>query len=177
MNYLDIIIAIPLAWGAYKGFKKGLIISVASLIALLFGIYGALQFSDYARDLLVENVEMQATYIPITSFAITFIAIVIGIHFIAKLLDKLIDAIALSWLNTIAGVLFGILKSAFILSIILFIFEKIDTNSVIIKQDIKQKSVLFKPIQVLAPSIFPGLKDFEMEDHLPSANILPKLEA
>ncbi len=126
MNYLDLIIAIPLAWGAYKGFRKGLIVSVASLLALLLGIYGALEFSDYARALLTENTEMQANYVPITAFVLTFIAIVIAVHFIAKLIDKFIDAIALSWLNAIAGMAFGILKFAFILSILIFLFEKID---------------------------------------------------
>ncbi len=42
MNWLDIGIAVPLVWGAYVGFKKGLVIELASLAALILGIYAAI---------------------------------------------------------------------------------------------------------------------------------------
>ena len=45
MNYLDIIIAIPLVWGIVIGFKKGFVIEIASLIAILAGVYGSIHFS------------------------------------------------------------------------------------------------------------------------------------
>jgi membrane protein required for colicin V production len=46
MNYLDIILAIPLLWGLYKGVSKGIIKELASLVALIVGIYGAVHFAD-----------------------------------------------------------------------------------------------------------------------------------
>ncbi len=174
MNYFDLIFAIPLLWGAYKGFSKGLIISVASLVALLLGIYGAIHFSGFLGELVSENIEVKDNYLPLIAFSITFVAIVVGIHFIAKMLSKLVDAIALGWLNTIAGMLFGILKSAFIISVFIFIFDKIDTDNSFLSKDIKEQSLLYKPIKILAPAIFPSLGNFNMEIQN-SSQVLPQL--
>ena len=57
MNWLDIVLAIPLLWFMYKGFRNGLIIELASLAALILGIYVALHFSFYVKDYLVDSFE------------------------------------------------------------------------------------------------------------------------
>jgi membrane protein required for colicin V production len=44
LNLLDIIILIPLLLFAYNGYKKGLIIEIATLIALVLGIYASIHF-------------------------------------------------------------------------------------------------------------------------------------
>ena len=47
MNYLDIIIAVPLLYGMIKGFSNGLIKEVTSLLALFIGVYVAINFSEF----------------------------------------------------------------------------------------------------------------------------------
>ena len=169
MNYFDLIFAIPLLWGAYKGFSKGLIVSVASLVALLLGIYGAIRFSGLVGSLVDDTIQVQDNYLPLIAFSITFVGIVVGIHFLAKLLSKLVDAIALGWLNTLAGVLFGLLKMAFIISIFIFIFDKIDSGNRFVSKEIKEKSLLYEPIKILAPAIFPALTDYKLDQSIPDS--------
>lgn len=173
MNYFDLVFIIPLLWGAYKGFTKGLIVSVASLFALLLGIYGAIQLSDYTGHYVKEFFDVKADYLPLIAFAITFIGIVIGIHFVAKLINKLVDAIALGWLNTIAGILFGILKTAFILSIVVFFLEQIDSKDKLITKEFKKESLLYEPIKLMAPTIFPSLKNVHIDTKF-SKDIIPQ---
>lgn len=167
MNYFDLIFVIPILWGAYKGFSKGLIVSVASLFALILGIYGAIRFSVYVGSFVARNVDVNESYVPLIAFATTFIGIVIGIHFLAKVLNKLVKAIALGWLNTIAGIVFGLVKVAFILSVFIFIVEKIDSHSNFISKQQKEESLLYAPVKIIAPTIFPALKDFEIDPQLP----------
>ena len=62
MNWLDIVLAIPLLWFLYRGFRNGLIIELASLAALILGIYAALHFSFYVQEYLEKNFEI-AQYI------------------------------------------------------------------------------------------------------------------
>ena len=52
MNILDIILGGILAWGAIRGFQKGLILQVASLVALVLGVYCSVEFSHIAADFL-----------------------------------------------------------------------------------------------------------------------------
>jgi len=157
MNYIDLILLIFLLWSAYRGFRNGLIIEVASLAALILGIFGAIKFSYMTSDFLVEKFEMTTQYLPLISFAITFVIIVVVVHLLAKALDKLVKAIALGFVNRILGVLFGVIKTAFILSIILVILNTIDRNTHFLPEDKIEESFLYKPISAFAPWIFNDL--------------------
>lgn len=161
MNYFDIIIIIPLLWAAYKGYKKGFVIEVASLVALLLGIWGALKFSGFVTELIIENFETQSKYLPLISFAVTFILIVVGVHFVAKLVDRFVKAIALNFINRIAGAAFGIVKVAFIVSVILSLINQIDKKSDVISEKLVNESLLYKPISDFAPLVFPSLKEID----------------
>lgn len=157
-NVFDIIFAIILLYSAYKGFSKGFVIQAATLVALLLGIYGAVRFSDYTADILSIKLNITTQYLPLIAFAVTFVAIVILVHLIAGVTEKLLRAVALGFVNRIAGLLFGILKSAFIISILLVIINGIDTRMNIIPSDVKNNSLLYRPLSEFAPKIFPFLK-------------------
>jgi len=157
MNTVDLVFAILLLWSAYRGFTKGFIIQLATLAALLLGILGAVMFSDFTSELIIKKFEVSGHYLPILSFAVTFVAIVIAVHLLAKMLNKLIDAIALGIVNRLLGVLFSILKTAFIVSIILVLINKVDNKYNFIPDDTKENSILYKPLSNFAPMIFPYL--------------------
>lgn len=157
MNYIDLILLIFLLWSTYRGFKNGLIIEVASLAALILGIFGAIKFSSMTSGFLVEKFEMTTQYLPLISFAITFVIIVIAVHLLAKVLDKLVKAIALGFINRLLGILFGVIKTAFILSIVLVILNTIDRKTHFLPEDKIEESLLYKPISAFAPLIFRDL--------------------
>src|SRR5690606_41474776 len=87
MNYLDIIIVIPLIWGAYKGFRKGFVIEIASLVALVLGVWGGINFSSYSAEYLSKAFNISAEIMPLLSFVVAFIAIVVLVFFIAQMVD------------------------------------------------------------------------------------------
>jgi membrane protein required for colicin V production len=152
---IDIPIAIIIIWGAYKGFTKGFIVQMATLIAIIIGIWGAVKFSGFTTEVLFKNTE--SNYIPIISFAVTFIIIIIAIHLLARLLDKLIKSIDLNIFNRILGIAFGILKNAFIVSIILLVMNRIDENISFLPEEEKEKSLLYVPLSNFAPTVLPYL--------------------
>ena len=170
MNYIDLILLILLLWSAYRGFKNGLIIEAASLAALILGIFGAIRFSGLTADILVTKFGWETQYLSLIAFAITFVIIVILVHLLAHAIDKLVKAIALGFINRILGILFGILKTAFILSIILVILNTIDRKTHFLPEDKIDESLLYRPISNFAPAIFPFLR-FE---HIPE--IYPERE-
>jgi membrane protein required for colicin V production len=159
MNFLDIIICIPLIWAIYKGFKKGLIIEIASLAALLLGIYGCTHFSYFISTFLADNFDITTKYLPVISFAITFIIIIILVFMLAKILEKFVNLLALGLFNKLGGVLFGMLKIVFVLSVIILVINKIDKKGMIISEKIQNSSILYKPICKVAPAIIPNLEN------------------
>lgn len=56
MTILDGFLLLPLAYGAWRGFKKGLIIEVFTLLAIFVGIYLAVRFSDALSNKINDNV-------------------------------------------------------------------------------------------------------------------------
>lgn len=159
MNYIDIILAIPLVWAVYRGFTKGFVIEIASLIAMVLGVYGAIHFSYFISNIL----NLHSTYAPLISFAITFLLIVIVIFLFAKMLEKSINLLALGFLNKLAGAVFGMLKIAFIISVLLIFINKLDSKISIIPEETRKESLLYPPISAFAPLIIPKLNFEEIQ--------------
>lgn len=158
MNLLDIVLLIPIVWLAIRGFSKGFIIEAVSLAALIGGIWAAFHFSWYTGDFLSHHFDIGQKYLGIIAFIITFILVVILVHFIGRLIEKLVNLVALGFLNKLAGLVFGGLKAAFLLSIIIFFINTLDSNQKLIKPEYKESSLIYKPVRALFPSLLPVLK-------------------
>lgn len=156
-NWIDIIILILLLWAIIKGFRKGFIIELASLLALILGIFGAIKFADFTAGYLTANVDLPEDYTPLIAFALTFVLIVIGVHFIARLVQTLVKMVALNFINRLAGAVFSGLKTLVILSFVLFFVESIDQNTKVIPQHTKKESLFYYPLSGIAFDLLPKI--------------------
>ncbi|MEP3208877.1 MAG: CvpA family protein [Maribacter sp.] len=154
MSFLDIILGLLLAYGLYKGLKNGLFVELASLIALIAGIFGAIHFSYIAGNYLSQNMDWDERYINLTAFVVTFIAIVIIVNFAGKFLTKIADFAMLGLLNKIAGGLFGTLKVAVILGALLIFFERVNSSVGLLKNENIAHSVLYEPVKEIGAFVF-----------------------
>lgn len=164
MNYIDIILALLLVFSAINGFRKGLIAELASLAALILGIWGAIEFSDVTSEFLVENFNMKSEHLNIISFIVTFVVIVILVHIVGGVVNKMVETVMLGFLNKLAGMVFGIVRAALILSVVLVIFDKIDEDIQILSPEAKSESQMYEPIRNLAPSLFPFINIWDDTD-------------
>jgi membrane protein required for colicin V production len=154
----DLLFILLFVWAAYKGFTKGLILQMTSLAALFLGIYGAIKFSYYISNFITDKMNVDFDYLPIISFALTFVVIVVAIHFLGRIIEKIIEIVALSFINRLFGAIFNIFKYALIISVFLVILGNFDRRKSFLPKDQIQKSLLFTPIYVLAPFIYPYLR-------------------
>lgn len=154
VNLLDVIILIPLLLWAYQGYKKGFIISLASLVALIAGLFFAFYFSYYTADKLKDFFDINEKYLAVISFIVTFIVVLLAVILVGNLLQKLIDILLLGFLNRAAGLVFGILKGALLLSILIFVINYFDDGKSIIKQEYRDGSLLYEPVESVAPYLY-----------------------
>lgn len=172
-HFLDLLIALPLVWGLYKGFRKGFIIEMATLAALIAGIFGAIRFSDTAAIMIREQWEIDDRYMPILAFAATFILIVILVNLLGKLIEKVVDMVSLGLVNKLAGALFRALKVAFVISVVFSMLQSLDEDWGIVPPEVKEESVLYEPMSRLAPLVIPAMSDNEwtnrLKEQLPTA--------
>lgn len=165
MSFIDIVLAALLLFGFIRGLFKGLFVEIASLVALVLGVYGAIHFSYFAADLLESKVDWNEKTINIVAFAITFVIIVLAISLAGKALTKLADFATLGLLNKLLGGVFGALKIGLILSVLLIVFNKLNNTLPFMEKEDLEESVLYKPVKSLAPMIFPNLIKSEEEQN------------
>jgi len=154
MSLLDIILGLLLAYGLYKGFKNGLFVEIASLIALIAGIFGAIHFSYIAGNYLHQHIQWEERYLNIAAFVVTFIIIVLVVHIAGKFLTRIADFAMLGLLNKIAGALFGALKIAVIVGALLVFFERVNSSAGFVKNETMQASVLYEPVKEIGAFVF-----------------------
>ena len=164
MNIFDIVIAALLLFGFVRGVMKGLFVEIASLAALIGGVYGAIHFSYFISDYLKDVVSWSEEYISLAAFAGTFVVIIVIIALIGKALTKLADFASLRIINKILGGVFGLLKIGLILSIVFIFFSKMNDTIPFINKETLEKSILYGPVKKIAPAIFPSIiKEEEKE--------------
>ena len=139
MNLLDIILGIILIMAFVSGMKKGLFVTLASLIGLILGIIGALYFSDFAAGYLYKWFNWSEQTVNITARAITFVAIVILISWAGKFLTKMADFAFLGVFNKILGGVFNALIAAFIVSVLFMFFNFWNPTDYVIQR--KRKTI------------------------------------
>ena len=154
MGFLDIVLGLLLLYGLWKGLKNGLFVEIASIVALIAGIFGAIHFSYYAGDYLSQNFDWDERYINITAFVITFIIIVLAVHLLGKFLTKIANFAMLGLLNKVAGAVFGMVKVAVILGALLVFIDRANKSLGLVKNETVQQSVLYGPIKEIGEFIF-----------------------
>jgi membrane protein required for colicin V production len=166
MGILDIILAVLLGYGLFRGLKNGFFVEISSVIALIAGIYGAIHFSYITSDYLSQQLDWDATYIKITAFIITFIAIVVAVHLLGKVLTRMADFAMLGLLNRIAGGIFGIVKVAVILGAFLIFLERASLPLHWMDPEAFEESIFYGPLKETGAFVFSKVLEPELMDEL-----------
>ena len=155
MNYIDIIILVLLVAFGIGGLRKGIITEAATLLGLGLGLYGAFHFSDFTAEQLVKYVEIDQKYMNVISFAVTFIVVAVLVYLLGRLVAKLVKAINLGFVDKIGGFLIGLAKGVLISSLLIMLINALNLNGVI-KEETKQKSLLYPYVEQAVPYVYEG---------------------
>ena len=154
MNYLDIIILVPLLYGSIKGFSNGLVSEVTSLLALFIGVFMAINFSEFLEPKFIDILDGYQQFVPVLAFGFLFLVSVLCVKMLGFFVDKIAKALALGFFSRVLGGVFGFLKVVVAFSFLLFFIN--DYN--LLKSQTKEGSVLFNPLTNVAKVITPQLK-------------------
>ena len=122
---IDIIFAILIVIAIFKGYKKGLIIAIFSIVAFIVGLAAALKLSATVAAYLQNSVSISGKWLPFLSFVMVFglVAVLVGMG--GKLIEKTFEMALLGWANRTGGILLFVILYTIIFSIFLFYAEKI----------------------------------------------------
>ena len=149
---IDFTFAVLMVIAIFKGYQKGLILAIFSVIAFVIGLAAALKLSAVVADHLKDSVSVSAKWLPFIAFAVVFFAVVILVRLGAKLIEKIFQVVMLGWLNRLAGILFYAMLYLIILSVFIFYAEKL----LILQPAAIKASQTYSFIQPWGPRVIDG---------------------
>lgn len=150
MNILDAFLLVPIAYAAYTGFVNGIIREVFTLAGILAGFLLVLIYVDEVSAALQSFFTLSEHIARIAASVIVFVGTVSVFQAAAMLLKRFLEWVQLNAVNRLLGSLFSILKTATILSALLFMLNLANLP----KQEHREQSVSFPYIQPLVPALF-----------------------
>jgi membrane protein required for colicin V production len=132
MNILDIIIAGLIAFFLIKGIFRGFFREIASLAGVVFGILISNHYHPQMAGYLKAYIPLEKS-LPLISFIILFIAVMISFHLFGLLLHRLFKRLLIGWLDRTLGIGFALVKGVIIsyLLIVLLTFFVPSTSPLI----------------------------------------------
>jgi membrane protein required for colicin V production len=150
---IDAFFLLLMIFACIKGYQKGLIIALFSIIAFIAGLAAALKLSAIVAAKLSASTNVSAKWLPVISFVLVFLIVVLLVNLGAKMLQKSVELVMLGWVNRIGGIIFYALLYSIVLSIFLFYAVQLH----LIKNDTITTSGCYSFIKPLGPGIIDKL--------------------
>ncbi|MBK7291940.1 MAG: CvpA family protein [Chitinophagaceae bacterium] len=149
---LDIIFAALIVFAVLKGYQRGLIIGLFSLVAVIIGLAAAMKLSVVMADYLGKAVNISNQWMPVISFAVVFLLVILLIRLGAKAIEKTVEMAMMGWLNKIGGIILFAAIYITVFSVLVFYAEQLK----LLKPDTIDKSVTYSFIQPWGPKAING---------------------
>jgi membrane protein required for colicin V production len=149
LSSVDIVLSIILLIGAFGGYRKGFLQELFSLVAIILGVLAGFKLMGKAMILLAEHYTINDKVLPYVAFAVVFLLVVIVVSLLGKMLKSSMEKTALGSIDQVLGGALGILRTAFMLSVILWIAHSLNIERT---NDWSQDSWLYPVIAKFAPA-------------------------
>ncbi len=157
MNATDIILLLILGFAGYRGYQRGFMVSLLSIVAFLVATVLAFYFLDWGVHMLDDLVEGFSGVLPYLAFVLIFIGVAIAINVIGKAFKTAIDLTLLGSFDSIAGGMLGVLKWAFGLSLLIWLSNQVGIE---VPPGLQEGSLLYSKIEPVAPMVIDGISEY-----------------
>lgn len=150
---IDIIFALVILLAIVKGYQKGLVIALFSIIAFILGLAAALKLSAVVAVYLGKATSVSEKWLPVVSFVLVFVIVIFLVNLGAKLIEKTFEMALLGWLNRLGGVLLYIFLYTLFFSLFLFYADRLE----LFERSTIAASKVYPYVQPLGPKVIDGL--------------------
>ena len=155
MVALDIVIALILLIGAISGLRKGFIVQLFSIGAIILSAWLSYTFSSAFSEWLASYIHAEGFWLNIISFLLIFIGIGILCRLLGRLVEKIFKFAMLGWLNRLLGAVFSVAKYALVLGLVVVLFNAINSRFAWVQEEKLAESKMYALIKEGAYTVFP----------------------
>ena len=159
MNVLDLIFVLPLAYGAYRGYQKGLFIEIIGVVAFIVAIVIGFKFLGYGMNLLAPAIgeNLANRFLPYLSFSVIFFPTIFLINKLGWMMRRALRFTILGTLDSFAGAMIGVFTWIFGISTMLWLMT---TIGVILPKKLTQDSLTYPVVTKVAPNVISKVSDW-----------------
>lgn len=150
---IDIIFLVLAVMAIYKGYSRGFVVAVFSVVGFIIGLAAALKLSANVAEKLSGSLNASGKWLPFLSFILVFIAVLILVKLGAKIIQRSLEFVMLGWLNQLGGIAFYMLLYVVILSIFLFYASQMH----LLSEATISSSFFYDWLQPVGPYVIEGL--------------------
>jgi membrane protein required for colicin V production len=157
LSGIDIVLALLILLGAYHGYKAGFLLELFSLIALVLGVLAGFKFMGWAMVVLGQKIEINKQVLPYVAFAAVFVAVVIVVNLLGKLVKASVDKTFLGPIDEVGGAFLGLVRTTFVFSIALWIVDSLNLSFI---SDWTEDSWFYPMVAGVAPKFTHWISGF-----------------
>ena len=150
MSKIDIALIIIFLIGAFGGYRKGFLSELFSLLGIILGILAGFKLMGVAMVWLIGYYDINDKALPYIAFGVVFLLVVVIVSLLGKLLKSSIEKTVLGNADQFAGSLLGLFKTAFMVSVVLWITSSMKID---VPEHWSEGSWLYPLTASLAPTV------------------------
>ena len=151
MNWMDIVIGIPIVWGLWRGLREGVILQLGGIAGVILGIWFASKFSRTLGLWLGINPSIAG----VAGFIMILVGVLLAIALLGWLMRGLFRISGLGIFDSAGGMLLGGLKMALIMSLLLYGFDMLNKQEEWVSRRTLDTSRFYTPLKNFSGHIFP----------------------
>lgn len=152
MKLLDVLILIPLLWGALHGYRKGLLIEIIGIAGFVVAMILGFKFLGLGMDILTPFFSdgMAKKILPYIGFAIIFFPVVFLLNQFGYAIRKTLRYTILGVFDGFAGAIVGVFTWIFGISVFFWLVNMVGIKIPVHQTD---ETVLYPVIVPVAPKV------------------------
>ena len=124
MNWLDVLLVLPLLVGLVRGLMRGLVSEVIAIAVVILGALGSKLWAPPFAQWLLAQFAWPQQVCDVVAYVLLFLGIAIVLSIAAHWMTKILRAFHLGWANRLGGAVFGVAKYGLIVLIAVFAMDR-----------------------------------------------------
>ena len=158
MNVLDIILSLMLLAAVVEGIFKGLTEQVVALVAVFAGAWVAFKFTNHVCGYVHPYIQISDKLLYVIVFILMVSLVICLFTLLGKVVKATIRFAMLGWLDRLLGGVFGLVKAALVLGIVIVLFNALNSTFSFVPESTLEQSVVYARLKTAAFSVFPYFK-------------------
>jgi membrane protein required for colicin V production len=141
---------VPLIWGAYAGYKRGLLVEIVAIVAFVLAVVLGFKMLDVGLKFLSPYISGSNRFLPYFAFSAIFFPIIFLVNRLGRMLRKSLRYTLIGSFDSMAGAMVGVLTWAFGISVFLWLINAVGIR---IPLSASEDTFLYPIISPIAPTI------------------------